>query len=395
MEAAPEPKPNALTSLLRGAPDTAPEHGLRRRVLFGLGVMLFVVLLQQLAIFISNRDVNRLSSVLVWFGLELPTLLFALTQLFGWSRRHQLRWGVFVALGMVLSALLGSLWGAVFYAAMQTWPELGLRAFSSAPQPATLTRVALFGLTQAQTHFGLWTLGYALPAMLENVRVRELEAQKLAAESLQLRSAAELARLRGHLEPHFLLNTLNAIAGLVTEDPRQARRLIAALGELLRDALKNESDAQPLSAQVEWLQRYAQILEARHRGDLRFSWEIAPETEQQVLPRLLLQPLVENAVKHGALRASGPGHVLLRTALDGSGERLLCTVRDNGPGIPSGPVRAGAFGIESVQRRLQLRYGSAARLSLFSEADGAVAQVEIPVKKSPASALRYTGAEAS
>jgi len=254
--------------------------------------------------------------------------------------------------------------------------------------------VLLFGLTQAQTHFGLWTLGYALPTMLENARVRELEAQKMAAESQQLRSAAELARLRGHLEPHFLLNTLNAIAGLVTEDPRQARRLIAALGELLRDALRNETDAQPLSAQVEWLQRYAQILEARHRGDLSFSWEIAPETESHLLPRLLLQPLVENAVKHGALRANGPGHVHLRATLDASGERLVCTVRDNGPGVPSGPVRAGAFGLESVQRRLQLRSGAAACLSLCSEPEDAVAQVAIPVKKSLAKVLGMERAEA-
>ena len=113
-----------------------------------------------------------------------------------------------------------------------------------------------------------------------------------------------------------------------------------------------------------------------------------------MLPRLLLQPLVENAVKHGALRASGPGHVHLRTALDASGERLVCTVRDNGPGVPSGPVRAGAFGLESVQRRLQLRYGAAARLSLSTEPDGAVAQVEIPVRKNAASVLRIQGVEA-
>ena len=231
--------------------DATEEPGGRRRVLFALSVMLLVVLLQQLAIFITNRDLHRFGSVLLWFGLELPTLLFALSRLFGWARSQELRWGVFVAAGMLLSALLGSVSGALFYAAIETWPELGLKVFSSAP-PATLSRVMLFGLTQAQTHFGLWTLGYALPTMLENARVRELEAQKLAAESQQLRSAAELARLRGHLEPHFLLNTLNAIAGLVTEDPRQARRLIAALGELLRDALRNETDAQPLSAQVEW-----------------------------------------------------------------------------------------------------------------------------------------------
>jgi LytS/YehU family sensor histidine kinase len=229
----------------------------------------------------------------------------------------------------------------------------------------------------------LWMLAFALPSMLEDARFRELEAQKLAAESQQLRSDAELARLRGHLEPHFLLNTLNAIAGLVTEDPRQARRLIAALGELLRDALKNEHDPQPLSEQLAWLKRYAQILEARHRGDLGFTWEIAPETEMQILPRLLLQPLVENAVKHGALRAEGPGRVRIAIRADEPAQQLVCTIADNGPGAPTGPVREGAFGLESVRRRLQLRYGDKARLSLTRIDGETVAKVEIPVHAPP------------
>jgi sensor histidine kinase YesM len=361
-------------------PGSDPDRDARRRLVFGSGVLLLVVVLQQLAQFITNRDANRLGSVLVWFGFELPTLLLALSRLFAWTRRYQLRWGEFVGIGLLVSALVGSVWGAIFYFVANAWPDLGLRAFAN--QPASLTRIVLYGLTQAQTHFGLWTLGFALPAMLEDARVRELEAQKLAAESQQLRSAGELQRLRSHLEPHFLLNTLNAIAGLVTEDPRQARRLIAALGELLRDALKNEADPQPLSAQVEWLKRYAQILEARHRGDLTFSWDIAPDTEHEILPRLLLQPLVENAVKHGALRATGPGRVSIRTQLDEHGQRLVCTIHDNGPGFPSGPVRAGAFGLESVRRRVQLRYGPAGRVTLRSDPDGAVAEVEIPVRRS-------------
>ncbi|MET0389720.1 MAG: histidine kinase, partial [Polyangiales bacterium] len=374
-----------------------PEGGSRRRLVFGTGVLLLVVLLQQVGQYITNRDLIRLRSVLLWFSLELPTLLFALSRLFAWSRRHQLRWGMFVGLGLLISTLLGAIGGGMFHLLSQAWPGLGLRLFSLQPAlPVTLTRIVMYGLTQAQTHFGLWTLGFALPDMLEDARVRELQAQKLAAESQQLRSAAELARLRSHLEPHFLLNTLNAIAGLVTEDPRQARRLIAALGELLRDALKDEQDREPLSAQVEWLKRYAQILEARHRGDLSFSWEIAPETEHQLLPRLLLQPLVENAVKHGALRASGPGHVSVRTRVDDQTHRLVCTVHDNGPGIPDLPVRQGAFGVESVRRRLQLRYGPLAHVSLRSDNHGAVAEVEIPLRRSGAEQLRAEseGAEA-
>jgi sensor histidine kinase YesM len=175
-----------------------------------------------------------------------------------------------------------------------------------------------------------------------------------------------------------LLNTLNAIAGLVSEEPREARRLLAALGDLLRDALKDDTDLQPLRNQIEWLQRYARILEARHRGDLSFSWEISRDSEAEILPRLLLQPLVENAVKHGALHAQGPGRVRVKTELAAGGTRLVCRVQDNGPGLPDAPVRSGAFGLESVRRRVALRYGALGSVTLDTLPDGMTVTVDVP-----------------
>jgi LytS/YehU family sensor histidine kinase len=236
----------------------------------------------------------------------------------------------------------------------------------------------LYGLTQAQSQFGLWTLAFVLPELLDDARVRSLQAEKLEAESDQLRTAAELARLRSHLEPHFLLNTLNAIAGLVTQEPREARRLLSALGDLLRDALKDETELQPLCNQLDWLQRYAQILETRHRGDLSFSWEVSEDSKTEVLPRLLLQPLVENAVKHGALHAQGPGHVCIKTQLTADGSRLLCQVQDNGPGMSDSPVRNGAFGLESVRRRVALRYGDAGSVTWTVRPEGTTVTVDVP-----------------
>jgi signal transduction histidine kinase len=343
--------------------------------LTGVAVLVLVVMLQLLAQYITSRDTVRFWSVLVWFAFELTSLLFALSALFRWTRSRSLRWGFFVGLGMLLAAAIGSAWGFAFHALSQALPQLGLRAFTT---PSTLTRIVLYGLTQAQTHFGLWTLAFLLPSVLEDARVGALQAAALAAESEQLRTAAELARLRGHLEPHFLLNTLNAIAGLVTEEPREARRLLSALGDLLRDALKDDGDSQPLAAQVEWLKRYAQILETRHRGDLNFSWEISSDSESTTLPRLLLQPLLENAVKHGALRARGVGHVWVKAELMEDGSRLRCSVRDNGPGVPPGPVRHGAFGLESVRRRVELRYGVQGRVSLTASPEGTTVSVDVP-----------------
>lgn len=348
------------------------------RVLTGTLVIVFVVLLQVVVQFISNRDAARLGSVLLLFAFELPSLLIALSTLFRWTRHRGISWLVFVAMGIVLAGAVGSIWGAIFFTVADTFPQLGLKPFSS--PPIHMSRVVFYGLAQAQSQFGLWTLAFVLPELLDDARLRTLYAEKLKAESDQLRTAAELARLRSHLEPHFLLNTLNAIAGLVTQEPREARRLLSALGDLLRDALKDEADLQPLQNQLDWLQRYAQILETRHRGDLSFSWEVSEDSKGEVLPRLLLQPLVENAVKHGALLASGPGHVRIKTQLTADGARLLCQVQDNGPGIKDAPVRDGAFGLESVRRRVALRYGDEGSVTWTVLPEGTTVTVDVPAR---------------
>ena len=241
----------------------------------------------------------------------------------------------------------------------------------------------------ALTALGLWALAFVFPFAAEDARVRSLEADKFRLEAEKLRAAAELARLRAHLEPHFLLNTLNAIAGFVTEDPKEARRLLVCLGDLLRDALRDEDEMQTLEDQIGWLRRYAEILEARHAGHLVFRWEIAGETRDMLLPRLLLQPLVENAVKHGALKRHGGGEVVVRTAVVNDGDlataKVVCMVEDNGPGIPAAETRDGAFGLHAVRRRLELKYTHQAHLRLESSTEGTRSIVELP--RQPASII--------
>ena len=141
----------------------------------------------------------------------------------------------------------------------------------------------------------------------------------------------------------------------MTEEPREARRLLSCLGDLLRDAVQETGELQRLQKQVAWLRRYGEILEARHRGALRIGWDVAPECEQALLPRLLLQPLVENAVKHGALRRGDrEGRVVVRTRREPDGT-LVCGMEDNGPGMPDAErARRRRFGLHAVRRRLAL-----------------------------------------
>jgi signal transduction histidine kinase len=352
------------------------EHALPRARLrlLGVGVVAIIVLLQVATQYVANRDLPRTLSQLVYLAVEMPPLMLLLSAVFGYGYRRRAGPARLVASGILVAAAIGALVGGLWWLAIQRFPAL--RLTSTVVAPPTLERSVLYGVAYAQSHFGLWALAFLLPAVVELGRIRSLEREKLQLEAEKLRGAAELARLRAHLEPHFLLNTLNAIAGLVTEDPREARRLLAALGDLLRDALRDEDEMQTLQAQVAWLHRYAEILEARHRGGLTFGWDIAVESQNVLLPRLLLQPLVENAVKHGALRRSGGGRVTIRTSV--VGDSMTCVVEDNGPGLSTDSVRSGAFGLKSVRRRLELRYPERARLSLESSDAGTRSIVEVP-----------------
>jgi LytS/YehU family sensor histidine kinase len=275
---------------------------------------------------------------------------------------------------------VGAITSGLFFAGLlsatrATWPWLPLLRPHYGPWgSADALRV---GFAMGLTSFALWALAFVFPFAAEDARVRALEADKL-------RTEAELARLRAHLEPHFLLNTLNAIAGLLTEDPSEARRLLGALGDLLRDSVTPDDEMQTLDDQIEWLRRYAQILEARHAGHLAFHWEVGGATHQALLPRLLLQPLVENAVKHGALMRAGGGRITVRTEV-ADGVKLICTIEDNGPGVPDRETRPGAFGLLSVRRRLALRYSDAAKLRLESSPAGTRSVVELPLEQGSAS----------
>ncbi len=295
--------------------------------------------------------------------LELLTAVFD----HGLARRRSAAWSFALSSALAIgTGIAGSFAGIL----LQRW--LALPLLGGSPSVAIAAQVGAFNGLEG---LGLWAVAIVLPRAVDTER---------------LRTAAELARLRANLQPHFLFNTLNAIAGLVTEDPRAAREMIGSLGELLRDSLEESEDMRTVDDEIAWLRRYAEILEMRHRGSLTFRWDIAPPAGGVRIPRLLLQPLVETAVKHGALRRRDGGEVSVRAAIDGA--RLRCIVEDNGPG-PAAPrdgappchrsersgLLARALGLELVTRRLELEYLGAAEFRL--EADGAHTRsiVELPV----------------
>src|SRR5207245_1917127 len=202
-------------------------------------------------------------------------------------------------------------WRRALRVKMRWWPTPNTHRGDGARPPlrprhsSPRGRSAQLGALDGPAAPGPWAVAVMVPFAGRAARARTLEAE-------QLRTAAELARLRANLQPHFLFNTLSTIAGLVVEAPREARNLIGALGDLLRDSFEDKGEMQTLDDEVTWLKRYAEILETRHRGSITFRWEIAETTRKVRIPRLLLQPLLENAVKHGALRRREGAEVAVR-----------------------------------------------------------------------------------
>ena len=208
--------------------------------------------------------------------------------------------------------------------------------------------------------------------------------QRALAAAVYARQLAEarLHVLSAQLQPHFLFNALHAISALVWEDQARADRLLARLSDLLRLTLRSGTRVETtLAEELALLQRYAEIQEARYGDRLRVSFDVESRVQEALVPRLILQPLVENAIRHGVTRRITPGQVEVR-AWERAG-RLHLTVRDDGVGLGA-QVREG-LGLSITRARLRQLYGREQRFALAPvSAGGAVCTLSFPLRLAPA-----------
>ncbi len=213
---------------------------------------------------------------------------------------------------------------------------------------------------------------------------RELRQRRIVSAEMETRLAqAQLQNLQLQLQPHFLFNALNTISSVMYEDVKRADAMLAQLSELLRRTLRRPNAQQvPLDEEIETVRMYLRIMQERFGSDLRVEIAIDPDVAQVLVPQLLLQPLVENSIRHAA--GTSPLQVTVRAAR--SEGDLLLKVSDNGPGIRCDERQKG-IGLTNTAERLAALYGERHTLSLDNEASGGLTvTVRIPLKIAEASA---------
>jgi len=286
-----------------------------------------------------------------------------------------------------LAHMLGALVFSITHVAFISWLEAGERSVQTGE---ILTFNYLFGkLLVSYTlsdilKYWIIVLGYLGWHYYQAFRERERQAAALATELVQ----ARLQALRMQLNPHFLFNTLNTISALIHENPEAADRMIVRLSELLRRTL-DRGDVQevPLREELEFLRSYLEIEQMRFPDRLTVTFDIEPRTQELLVPQLILQPLVENALRHGILPREEAGRVEISARVV-DGRHLELKVRDNGSGLPAAngsPGREG-IGLQNVRSRLAQLYGAAQQLEIGNASAGGVeARIRIPCSTIPRS----------
>ncbi|HEY4304422.1 MAG TPA: histidine kinase [Gemmatimonadaceae bacterium] len=328
--------------------------------------------------------VGALAHATVWTAMTL--VVFRITARFNVEDTGRGTRALVLVVSGIVVALLASV---MTTAALMAIGFPASRARAAAPPDlahASLRMMPLALLFYAATAFVGLLGDTALRA-----RLRREEATRLRAQLAE----ARLQVLRTQLNPHFLFNTLNAVSGLMDEDPRAARRMIARLSELLRYALDGARAAEiPLQQELALVGRYLEIVEIRYQGLLETSVSVDGAIVNALVPNLILQPLAENAMQHGVGGAGGRGRI--DVTAERSGDRLILRVLDTGGGErphespvrPSaGGDRVGGLGLRHTRERLYALYGDDQRLLLEPRSEGGmVAVIEMPFHAAPLTA---------
>lgn len=219
-------------------------------------------------------------------------------------------------------------------------------------------------------HLNLWIYWAILAVSHALSYYRRFHERELRTSELETRlTQARLQALQMQLNPHFLFNTLHTISALVHIDAEAADRMIARLSELLRAALDGtDTQEVTMAEEISFLQRYLEIEKTRFGERLNYRFDVPKELEGLYIPNLILQPLVENAIRHGVEPHARRGELCISARAENG--VLELRVSDNGNGLKPGPLRTGRIGLSNTRQRLEQMFGSSGSLELRNRAEG-------------------------
>ena len=236
---------------------------------------------------------------------------------------------------------------------------------------------------EMMTYWAIVGLSHALLYYRES-RDRQLRASQLETRLIE----AQLKTLQQQIHPHFLFNTLNAISALMHRDVAAADRTLMRLSDLLRLTLERLGDQEvTLDEELDFLRKYVDIERTRFGDRLNVRFDIPPDTLPALVPTLLLQPLVENANKHGVARKSCAGHIVVTARRDN--DKLRVEVRDDGVGLSEDALTAlhKGIGVSTTRARLQHQFGADYRFEFHRLSQGVAVVVAVPWRVKPAAAV--------
>jgi two-component system LytT family sensor kinase len=276
----------------------------------------------------------------------------------------------------------------VIYSVLFSFAFMGLRAGIGEIQNwihpgAGLPFARGFSLLTKTFQYNIWVYWVILSVCHAFDYYQKFHERELRASELEKRLAqAKLQALQSQMNPHFLFNTLHTISALMHKDVEAADRMVMKLSDLLRLALDNtETHEVPLTQELDFLKRYLEIEQTRFRDRLKVEMEIAPDTLRARVPNLVLQPLVENAIRHGIERHARPGRIVLRA--ERRNGLLELQVQDNGNGLPAEGAKREGIGLSNTRSRLEQLYGANQKFELQNvQTGGLLARVVIPFHES-------------
>jgi signal transduction histidine kinase len=318
-----------------------------------------------------------LSSILMiaTLGLLITHYSRPLITRWGWK---QLGWRALIPRMFGLSAVLSFAWSAIGYGYHRT-----LDAVLDIPWTSNFSPVTLFTISWLNGVFLLccWLGIYFFYHLFDRYNRLQIEQLKLATHVKE----AELRALKSQINPHFIFNSLNSLRALIDENPARARQAVTQLANLLRYSLQSaQSETVAFENELRVVNDYLALEQVRHEERLRVRYDVAPETLGLAVPPLLLQTLVENAVKYGISNRPEGGEIVIVARCEGDELRLRVT----NPGElvevaqkASGARESTGLGLKNAAERLRMFFGDRARLQLRSEAESVVvAEVSIPVQ---------------